>query len=190
MRQARRAAEADAYSTAAALQDLAGRDAASEPRREPMERMSPEAGHSPAVAPTPAAQPAGTAHTDPALAERGWQADPHGVYAWTPEAEAPGPRREAAGYEAGAPDHLYGSPECAEAGPETAHFGNGPGEPQDRGSGPQQELSHFGWLRHEMDPEMLHGQRQADAQDAARLGQPGGYPALCNPQPQYQAEAI
>ncbi len=46
------------------------------------------AGHSRTVAPTAAAQPAGTPHTDPALGERGWQADSHGVYVRNPEAEA------------------------------------------------------------------------------------------------------
>jgi predicted GIY-YIG superfamily endonuclease len=43
-RELRREAEADAYASATALQDIAGWDAASEPQPEPMERMSPEAG--------------------------------------------------------------------------------------------------------------------------------------------------
>ena len=49
---------------------------------------APEVGHR--SAPVASAQPARDAHTDPALAERGWQADPHGVYARNPDAEAPG----------------------------------------------------------------------------------------------------
>jgi hypothetical protein len=187
-RQARADAEADAYAAAASLHAEAGREAPGPADPEPGERM--DASRSPEAAGTAATQPAGTPHTDPGLVERGWQADGHGVYVRNPDAEAPGPHRELAGYEADSPDHQYGSPECAETDPEGAHFGNEPGEPQDRGSGPQQELSYYGWLRHEMDPEMLEGRRQADAEDAARLAQPGGYPALYGAQPQAQAEAV
>jgi predicted GIY-YIG superfamily endonuclease len=136
MREARREAEADAYGVAADLQDTAGWAAANEPEREPMERMPPEAGSSPALAPVAAAQSAGTAHADPALAERGWQADSHGVYVGNPDAEAPGAHCGLAGYQAGIPDHNYGSPVCAEADPEGAHFGRGPGEPMDAGRWP------------------------------------------------------
>ena len=183
MRESRREAEADAYGVAADLQDTAGWAAADEPEREPMERMPAEAGHSPALAPVAAAQPAGTAHADPALAERGWQAGHHGVYVRSPAAEALGPHREVAGYEAGTPDHLYGAPECEEADSETAHFGHGPGEPQDAGQPPvqpaaQHEAGPYGTYGHQMDvPLMLAGLREADAADAQRLAG------------QYQAEA-
>jgi hypothetical protein len=136
MREARVAAEADAYEIAGKLHELDGSSSASEPQAEPMDRIAPEAGHSPTPAPVAAAQPSETAHTDPVLAERGWQADSHGVYARNPGAEAPGARRELAGYEADSPDHQYGSPQCAEADPEGAHFGRGPGEPMDTGRWP------------------------------------------------------
>jgi hypothetical protein len=136
MREARREADANAHATAAALQDLGGRDAASEPQPEPMDRLSPEAGRSPEPATLATTQPAGAAHTDPVLADRGWQADRPGVYVRNPQAAAPGTRRELAGYEAGSPDHQYGAPECAEADPEGAHFGRGPGEPMDTGRWP------------------------------------------------------
>ena len=127
-RQARLHAQAEAYSTAAALQE----DAAQADR----ERSEGAARRSPELAPAAAAQLAGTAHTDPALAERGWQADHHGLGVRNRDAEAPGGRRELAGYEADSPDHQYGSPECAEADPEGAHFGRGPGEPMDTGRWP------------------------------------------------------
>jgi hypothetical protein len=136
MRENRRRAEANAYRTAAALQDVVARDAAGEAEPEPMERMSPEAANSPEVTPVAATQQPGTAHADPALGERGWQADDHGVYVRNSDAEASGPHRELAGYEAGSPDHQYGSPQCAEADPEGAHFGQLPGEPQDTGRWP------------------------------------------------------
>ena len=180
MREARREAEADAYGVAADLQDTGGWAAADEPQREPVERMPAEAGHSRALAPVAAAQPAGTAHADPALAERGWQAGHHGVYVRNPAAEAPGPHREVAGYEAGAPDHLYGAPECEEADPETAHFGRGPGEPQDAGQQPaaRHQAGPYGTYGHQMNvPMMLAGLREADAADAQRMSG------------QYQAEA-
>jgi hypothetical protein len=128
LRADRLAAEAEAYDTAAALQE----DAA-QAEREPGESA---ARRSPELAPTAAVQPAGTPHTDPALAERGWQADSHGVYARNPDAEAPGAHCGLGGYEADSPDHMYGSPQCAEADPEGAHFGRGPGEPMDTGRWP------------------------------------------------------
>jgi predicted GIY-YIG superfamily endonuclease len=56
---------------------------------------------------------------------------------WDSERHEPshdfGPRDYAPGE---GPGHLYGSPQCAEADPETAHFGRGPGEPQDAGRWP------------------------------------------------------
>jgi len=131
-RYGRLATQAEAYDAAAALQDAA----LIESHAEPMEHMSAEAGHSRTVAPTAAAQPAGTPHTDPALGERGWQADSHGVYVRNPDAEAPGAHCGLAGYEAGTSDHMYGSPQCAEADPEGDHFGRGPDEPMDTGRWP------------------------------------------------------
>ena len=82
-----------------------------------------------------------------------------------------------------APDHLYGSPECAEADPETAHFGTGPGEPQDAG----QPAASFATHGHQMYPQMLAGLREGHAEIAQHMGQAGEYPHAC--QMQYQAEA-
>jgi hypothetical protein len=109
---------------------------AAEARASAQPAMSPEAASSPEATLAAATQPAGTPHTGAALAERGWQADSHGVYTRNPDAEAPGAHCGLAGYEAGAPDHMYGSPQCAEADPEGAHFGRGPGEPMDTGRWP------------------------------------------------------
>jgi hypothetical protein len=104
------------------------------------------------------------------------------------EVEASGERASAAGRDAA--DHLYGSPESAEADPETAHFGTGPGEPQDAGRPlVQPSASTFSGYRHEMYPEKLQGLRQAGAEDAQRIGAaavPGIYPYG---QPQAQLEA-
>jgi predicted GIY-YIG superfamily endonuclease len=108
--------------------------------------------------------------------------------------DSPGPHRDVAGYEAGAPDHFYGSPECAEADPETAHFGNGPGDPEDHGSSPQpghrQAGPSYGGFACENFAETREGVRQADAADALRLGQTGGWPAIYGAygaQPQLEA---
>jgi hypothetical protein len=131
-RQARLTTQAEAYNAAAALQAAALNEA----HAEPMERMPASRAAHPGAAPVASTLPDGTAHTDPALAERGWQAGHHGVYVRNPDAEASGARRELAGYEADSPDHQYGSPDCAEADPEGAHFGRMPGEPMDTGRWP------------------------------------------------------
>jgi hypothetical protein len=86
----RRAAEAEAYDTAAAMQEAALDEpsAPSAARPNPMPRMDGVRGPEPALAPVPATLPDATLHSDPYLASRGWQPDPRTGRSAAPQAEA------------------------------------------------------------------------------------------------------
>jgi hypothetical protein len=201
-RQARLNAEAEAYDTAAALQEAALAEMPAEPSQADSGRAAPvhlygtpecaepelvtegHPGHRQYPGPETIADQAAAWERMEAADQARWDPDAPEVLSddatrWSPEIDAP--------------DHIYGSPECAEADPEGDHFGLQPGEPQDAGQPPAQpaaqyEAGRYGTYGHQMDVSMmLAGMREADAEDAQRLGQPGGYPYASHAQAQLEA---
>lgn len=79
----RQAATEDAYRAAAQVQESAGPLSY---KPEPLPRVLDSASGGPSMAPAAATLPDGTPHSEPGLAQRGWQAD-HGVYQRQPQSQ-------------------------------------------------------------------------------------------------------
>ena len=161
LRANRLAAAAEAYDTAAALQE----DAA---------QADEERGWAPLTR-------AQAAERDPDLAEIFDRAEELAARSAEAEQLAAAAHAELDGYEADTPDHLYGAPECTEADPEGSHFGRRPGDPQDRG-----EAAPHGTPILELDRELPMGWER---EENAGAGHAMSYPEPYRAQPQYQAEA-